>query len=148
MKTLFDSARRKELTDRLRRLTAQHTRRWGRMSAHRMINHVADQLRMALGEIPSRERRTMWRNPLLSYVMIFWLPWPKGKAKAPREGFTTQPTEWSADVQTLVGLIEQFSNQAITSQWPVHPLFGRLSGRAWGVLSYRHLDHHLRQFGV
>lgn len=29
-----------------------------------------------------------------------------------------------------------------------HPLFGRLSAREWSNLLYKHLDHHLRQFGV
>ena len=29
-----------------------------------------------------------------------------------------------------------------------HPAFGKLSPRAWGVLAWRHTDHHLRQFGV
>jgi len=27
-------------------------------------------------------------------------------------------------------------------------VFGRLSAKQWGVLMYRHVDHHLRQFGV
>jgi hypothetical protein len=27
-------------------------------------------------------------------------------------------------------------------------VFGRISGRSWGALQYKHLDHHLRQFGV
>jgi hypothetical protein len=33
-------------------------------------------------------------------------------------------------------------------EWPEHPAFGRMSRRVWGVLGYRHLDHHFRQFGV
>jgi len=33
-----------------------------------------------------------------------------------------------------------------TEEWPEHPAFGALSRRAWGVLIYRHMDHHLRQF--
>ncbi len=32
--------------------------------------------------------------------------------------------------------------------WPVSPVFGRISGRSWGVMLYRHLDYHLGQFGV
>ena len=30
----------------------------------------------------------------------------------------------------------------------VHPFFGRLSGKQWGETQYKHVDHHLRQFGV
>jgi hypothetical protein len=29
-----------------------------------------------------------------------------------------------------------------------HPLFGALSAAEWGRFSYRHADHHLRQFGI
>lgn len=32
--------------------------------------------------------------------------------------------------------------------WPPSRVFGRISGRSWGVLQHKHLDHHLRQFGV
>jgi hypothetical protein len=30
----------------------------------------------------------------------------------------------------------------------VHSFFGRMSGAEWGVMQYKHLDHHLRQFGA
>jgi len=26
--------------------------------------------------------------------------------------------------------------------------FGKLSGKEWGELMYKHIDHHLRQFGA
>jgi hypothetical protein len=29
-----------------------------------------------------------------------------------------------------------------------HPMFGRMSGRLWSQLTYRHFDHHLTQFGA
>jgi hypothetical protein len=29
-----------------------------------------------------------------------------------------------------------------------HAFFGKLSGREWGELMYKHIDHHLQQFGV
>ncbi|HVG42870.1 MAG TPA: DUF1569 domain-containing protein, partial [Chitinophagaceae bacterium] len=31
---------------------------------------------------------------------------------------------------------------------PQHPFFGKLTADEWANLAYRHLDHHLRQFGV
>jgi hypothetical protein len=32
--------------------------------------------------------------------------------------------------------------------WPPHPILGRLSRGQWMRWGYRHMDHHLRQFGV
>jgi hypothetical protein len=45
-------------------------------------------------------------------------------------------------------MLERFAARDRKAPWPVHPLFGPLSARAWGVLTIRHCDHHLRQFGV
>jgi hypothetical protein len=33
------------------------------------------------------------------------------------------------------------------SQYP-HPFFGPLKAEQWAILMYKHVDHHLRQFGV
>ncbi|MBL0146112.1 MAG: DUF1569 domain-containing protein [Chitinophagaceae bacterium] len=30
----------------------------------------------------------------------------------------------------------------------VHPFFGKFTGDQWGKFMYKHLDHHLQQFGV
>jgi hypothetical protein len=45
-------------------------------------------------------------------------------------------------------LMDRFAARGQDGPWVDHPAFGRLSPRAWGVLVYRHMDHHLRQFGV
>ena len=29
-----------------------------------------------------------------------------------------------------------------------HSFFGKLSGAEWGELMYKHIDHHLQQFGA
>ena len=52
------------------------------------------------------------------------------------------------DASRLEALMQKFASQEIARPWPPHPLFGRMDGRAWGYLSYRHFTHHLRQFGV
>jgi hypothetical protein len=87
------------------------------------------------------------RFPPLRRLIIHWLPWPQGKAQAPPELFTTKPVTLDGDRETLRVLIERFARAAPEDPWPHHPKFGAMSGRDWGVLAYRHLDHHLRQFG-
>jgi Protein of unknown function (DUF1569) len=61
---------------------------------------------------------------------------------------TGTPQPWGDDVATLQTPINGFTARASASEWPDHPAFGPLPRRAWGVLAYRHIDHHLRQFGV
>lgn len=43
---------------------------------------------------------------------------------------------------------QQFTARNQQQQWPEHPAFGKLSTKDWGVLVYRHIDHHFKQFGV
>jgi hypothetical protein len=80
-------------------------------------------------------------------LVIYWLPWPKGTPTAPE--FLAQPSgTWDDDLAALRSAIARFAARDPASDWPRHPAFGALDGRMWGVLAWRHLDHHLRQFGV
>ena len=52
------------------------------------------------------------------------------------------------ELRELESQMARFAGMRDREDWPAHPFFGRLSRRSWGVLGYKHLDHHLRQFGV
>ena len=132
MKTLFDDRRRREFQDRLGRLTPSTLPQWGKFDAARMVVHVADSLKMALGTLPAKSKRLPIRHPPLKQLLVYWLPWPKGVPTAP-ELLERSPADWDAEVAALLALMEEA---------------GTVPRRAWGVLGYRHLDHHFRQFGV
>jgi hypothetical protein len=57
--------------------------------------------------------------------------------------------DFEAECSRLATRIDQVVQRGATkTEGLVHPFFGRLSGDEWGRLIYKHLDHHLRQFGV
>ena len=70
------------------------------------------------------------------------------KADAPAELLQRTPAEWKNDCATLRDLIDEFGQRSPSDAWPRSLVFGRISGRTWGVLQYKHCDHHLKQFGV
>ncbi|MFQ5631793.1 MAG: DinB family protein [bacterium] len=148
MKNFWQEKARDEIVNRLHALQPEAQPRWGRMNIAQMVCHCSDQVRMALGDIPFKGMRGPFRFWPLNVLMIYVMPWPKGKAKGPEETFTTSPTKWQEDMAQLEKLIRRFGEQDRNAAWPLHPLFGKLSGAAWGALTYRHFDHHLRQFGV
>ena len=147
MKTLYAEAARRELVNRVGRLTTDSLPRWGKFDAPRMVVHCSDAIRMALGRIPTKSKNLPIRHPPLKQLFVYWLPWPKGAPTAP-ELLQRSPAEWDAEVAVLFELMEEVGSVPRSFEWPEHPAFGRMSRRAWGVLGYRHLDHHLRQFGV
>jgi len=59
-----------------------------------------------------------------------------------------RPDVWASEMDALTSAMARFATQSRSRVWPEHPAFGRLTARQWGVLGYRHTDHHLRQFGV
>jgi hypothetical protein len=118
------------------------------MKPEQLLPHLADQLRMALGDVEVKGARGALRFAPMRYLLVHLLPWPKGRAQAPPEAFTTSPSEWEADRARLLECIERFAATPGEKLQPVNPVFGRMTGRDWDVLSYRHLDHHLQQFGV
>jgi hypothetical protein len=147
MKSMWDPGRRQELRQRLAGLDPGRPARWGRLSAPQAVVHLADSLRMAMGELPVAPRRMPIRHPPLKQLIVYWLPFPRNAPTAP-ELLARAPGEWRAEVESLLSLMERFAARRPEGPWPEHPAFGRLSGRAWGVLAYRHTDHHLRQFGA
>ncbi|HEY8223775.1 MAG TPA: hypothetical protein VIG25_00775 [Pyrinomonadaceae bacterium] len=145
---MFDKATKAELIERINHLRPNAARRWGRMTAPQMIVHLSDQMRQTLGDAVAAGRPGPLRNPLVRYLAIYWLPWPKGRIKGPPEAFVTKPTTWDADVATLIDLVNRFLERGPSGEWPDQALFGHMTGKSWGVFCHKHFNHHLTQFGV
>jgi hypothetical protein len=148
MKTMWEASRQREIRGRVARLSPEAPGAWGRMSAPQMVCHLADSLKMALGDLPVTHKKVPIRFPPLKQLIVYVAPFPKGVPTAP-ELIARSPAAWQVDVAELQALVDRFvarGSEAVP--WPDHPAFGKLSHRAWGVLVYRHMDHHLRQFGA
>jgi hypothetical protein len=148
MGTLFHNADRATILRRVDALAPNRNPLWGRFTAPEMVCHVSAGLRQGLGEIEAGSPSGPLRYTPINWLAIHVLPWPKGKAKSPPGLLTTKPTTWDNDVSNLRRLIEDFGARGPNAAWPASAAFGAISGRSWGVLQYRHLDHHLHQFNV
>jgi hypothetical protein len=146
-KTLFDPAVRQELVRRMESIDPARGGLWGKMSAGQMLAHVNASLAMSTGELPTKPKKTPIANPLGRWLLIYVLKWPQGTPTAP-ELLATPPAEWPADLARFRDLVEQAGTRPPDGEWSRHPAFGKMTGTQWGHLGYKHLDHHLRQFGV
>ena len=148
MKSIWQEQARQELNDRVGALAWDRPAAWGRFTAPKMVCHLADSLKMAMGDLKVAPKRLPIRYPPLKQLIIYVAPFPKNAPTAP-ELQVRPPRAWSADVSDLQTLVDRFVARGHeASAWAEHPAFGRLSRRAWRVLVYRHMDHHLRQFGA
>src|SRR5688572_7812341 len=151
MKTLARPDDLDDLRRRLHRVRPDSGARWGRMSAHQMICHVADVLRMATGERQVSTASSVLHRTLIKWIALY-VPasWPAGIPTRPevdQECTGTRPADFAADVAAVDALLGRVAAQR-QGVWPVHPIFGPLSHGAWLRWAYLHTDHHLRQFGA
>jgi hypothetical protein len=147
MKTLFDQEARGGILSRLERVSAESRPQWGRMNAEQMLTHLVASMRMACGELETKSKNLPIRFPPLRQMIVYWLPWPKGAPTAP-ELLASDALSIEESKRELMRLVKVVGERASAKEWPQHPAFGNLGRRGWGALGWRHMDHHLRQFGV
>ena len=85
MKSLLNSLFNTEILERIEKIRTDDATLWGEMSAHQMLVHCTDQLRMSFGEISSAYRGTLMSSTLVKILVLLGIPIPKGKIKTTDE---------------------------------------------------------------
>ena len=148
MGSILNETDRSTIVKRMRSLSTSSTRRWGSMDVTGMLKHLHLSTLMALGEmdVPSANKRAFHMFPL-KHLLLYVVPFPKGAPTAPK----LKPADAASleeERAALLELIERLGTGPSEGAGPAHPLFGPLTWREWGVVTYKHADHHLKQFGV
>lgn len=147
MKSLWDKSAREEISERVSMLTPESLPRWGTLTARGMIAHLVDALKMSMGQIDVSERKSPIRFTPLKQFIIYGPPFPRSAPTSPQL-ILRQAEDWDAECETLRQTMDEFAAHRRTRKFPRHPVFGELSPKTWGVFGYKHIDHHLKQFGV
>lgn len=148
MGSILNENDRTAILDRLRLLSASSTGRWGKMNVTEMLEHLRLSAQMAVGELelPSSNKRVFQTFPL-KHLILYVLPFPKGAPTAP--GLLPVAAQaLDEEREALLALLDRIGAGPRDGSGPAHPLFGTLSWREWGVVTHKHVDHHLKQFGV
>lgn len=148
MASIWQEHRRQELLTRLERLTEGSEARWGKFHCSAMLAHVNDAIRMALGEVTPAAKKLPIRFFPLKQLIIYALPFPKGAPTAPALLARGNAAIFRDEVQAFQQLLARLAKHPEQPSWPPHPAFGPMNRRSWGVLGYKHIDHHFTQFGV
>lgn len=149
MKTMFDQAVHAEVLERLSKLEIDSQRQWGKMTPSQMMEHIARALEMGMGIKPM--------DQILPGKLFSWFfrteflgdqPFKKNRPTGP-DFIVKEEPEFNATRVRLSGLITEFHTMGESGlDGNVHGFFGKLTGKQWGETQYKHVDHHLRQFGV
>lgn len=150
MRSIFNARDLRELRDRLAAMQPDSPRRWGRMTPQNAVCHLSDWLRGVLGDRPIPGKVPGLRIKILRFLAFNTpIPWPRGFPTSPmldQEKGGTPPTAFAADVAALDALMLRFAATDGVGLQP-HNRWGSMSRGMWGRYGYRHVNHHLRQFG-
>ena len=149
MASILNDADRAAILKRLDSVTSASQPRWGRFDVKAMLTHLKRSALMALGELPvaNKGKRVFQVFPV-KHLILHVAPFPKNAPTAPELLVTKDDGTVDAIRAEVVSLLERIGAGPREGAGPVHPLFGRLSYKEWGVATYKHTDHHLRQFGA
>lgn len=149
MKTLFDQADRDSVLQRLDALTADTPRQWGKMTAAQMVTHCARALETGTGDRPMKQKLIgKILMPFFRSSILGEKPFSRNSPTDP-SFVVSDERELAAERQRLVDLIDRFVERGTTAAGSqTHAFFGKMTGDEWGELMYKHIDHHLQQFGL
>ena len=148
MGSILSETDRAGIVRRFQSLTATSTRKWGSLEITGMLKHLRLSADMTLGDlqVPSSNKRVFQLFPL-KHLILYVLPFPKGAPTA-AELKPTDSAAFEEERAALLELLERIGTGPNEGMGPAHPLFGPLTWREWGVVTYKHADHHLKQFGA
>jgi len=153
MKNLFDPIVLENTKQRVLDLRPESERQWGSMALAQTLAHCTSGVEMAMGVIHAK--RAPFPATLIGVLikpLVFRddKPMRRNSPSSP-ELFSANPTQldFNCERSRLIAAIDDFASRGPEgcSRYP-HPFFGPLKPEQWATLMYKHLDHHLRQFGV
>jgi len=149
MKSLYEKNALTEITDRINKLTPESQRLWGKMDVAQMMAHCTVALEMASGQRKT-DRIFIGRilGPFFKASYSNDKPAPKNSPTG-KEFIMVGEKDFDLEKKKLIEQATQFS-EAGPDKCTTHPhsFFGKLSTEEWSKGMYKHLDHHLKQFGV
>jgi Protein of unknown function (DUF1569) len=149
MKNLFQREAVDEVIARIDSLQPAVQRQWGKMDVAQMMAHCSAALDMASGRLnPPRILIGRLLGPFFKPIYTNEKPLSQNSPTDPKLVVSDQ-RDFAHEQEQLKRCVRQFheGGEAQCTRHP-HPFFGALSAQDWSRGMYKHLDHHLRQFGA
>lgn len=150
MESIFDPKGNQHIIDRIETLTPIKLSQWGKMTVSQMLLHCQMPIKVAFGTLEVKPQ------PLMSFLfgksakkkLTSNQPFGKGSPTS-KEFIIKHEPDFEKSRKELIELVTVFAKDGHAAiKIDKHPFFGHLTHHEWDLLQWKHLDHHLRQFGA
>jgi hypothetical protein len=150
MKSLFNAADLETLRARIALLKPGSQSQWGTMTVAQALAHCSLGMQTGTGELrPARKFIGRILGPIVKPKILGDDQPMRRNSPTMKELIVLDEPDFAAEQARLIGLLDQFFTagpRGCTSH--PHAFFGLMTPNEWAILMYKHVDHHLRQFGV
>jgi hypothetical protein len=148
MTSLFNPTDNLALVQRIERIGAESRAHWGTMNASQMLAHLQAPIKVALGQSTlKRSLLGLLFGPMIKRQMLGEKPF-KRNLPTDKQLLISHPANVETEKAGLIQLVQQFTQGPTVLCTTPHPFFGPLTPQEWDRLVYKHIDHHLQQFGA
>ena len=149
MQSLFESNAKKEILERINKLDENSHAKWGKMKISQMLAHCCEPIKVPLKKLDLKKPNVVIKVLFSFYKDALYndKPWKQGLPTS-KEYKIVDSKVFLKEKNNLIELINEFHSKKSQTNWPDHPFCGQLTTEQWGKMQYKHLDHHLSQFGV
>jgi hypothetical protein len=146
VKSIFDPEVKQETIQRINKLNPESPALWGKMNAGQMLAHCGVALKNGLGgnKLP-RSFAGLLFGRIARRLFYGEKPYKKG-LPTDKTFIMKGDKDFEKEKQAVQQLIREFNEGSVTDH--PHPFFGKLTKEQWGKGTWKHLNHHLEQFGV
>lgn len=149
METLFSKDALDKSIERIQKIQPNQQALWGKMNPTQMLDHCSETMKVARGQ---KNLDRMFLSYIMGSLMkkSFYNDKPIPKNSPTHKSFIiTSTSEFEKSKKELIDHLTAFQEggEAKCTDAP-HSFFGKLTKEQWGMGMYKHLDHHLKQFGV
>ena len=146
VKNLFDPVVKQDILIRINKLAPQSKAQWGKMNVGQMLAHCQVPIGVGLGtnKIPRTFIGRIF-GPFAKKMLYNDKPFKRHLPTDPSFVMKDEK-DFEKEKQGLIIMVNHFSEGNIVDA--PHPFFGKLTKEQWSKGTWKHLDHHLQQFGV
>ena len=150
MTNLYEATTVTRVKERIAQLRTDSDRQWGKMAPAQALAHCSEAMHWAVGDVrPPRMFVGRILGKLIKPRVLAEHEQMRKNSPTEKSLVIADERDFGAEQKRLCGLIDRFAS-AGPAGCTTHPhsFFGPLTPEEWAALMYKHVDHHLRQFGV
>jgi len=150
MKDIFNPQTIQEFQTRIENLNPNSQGQWGKMSVYQMLKHCADNEQLMLGQ---RKFKRVFLGRIFGKIALKSnikddAPLSKNSPTHP-DLVITANGDMEQEKQRWIKLLHNYPQRKSNDYKDfIHPFFGKMNSEQVSRFAYKHIDHHLRQFGV